>query len=184
MSTHSLYQQKFAKRVGHNNSVPKFSHSLDSVRSFQFEIQFHGVPIVSLPNTDQFTLAAKQVGPVGFTVDDIPVDRVNDKVFYPGKPSPEEVTVTFDNLNSDLIMQGLWEWFTSVYDPHYGELYGFKCDRMSILTLGARNKPSNQIDLFGVYPKSFKTAEFNYSTNDFHTLEMTFRYDMMDTFGR
>ena len=34
--------------------------------------------------------------------------------------------------------------------------------------------------LFGVYPKAWKTAEFNYSNNDFHTVEMSFRYDFMD----
>ena len=45
-----------------------------------------------------FTLAAKQVNGIGISVEDIPVHRVNDQVFYPGKPSTEEMTVTFDNV--------------------------------------------------------------------------------------
>ena len=51
---------------------------------------------------------------------------------------------------------------------------------MTILTLDGTANPTREIQLFGVYPKSFKTSEFNYSTNEFHTIEVSFRYDMMD----
>ena len=29
----------------------------------------------------------------------------------------------------------------------------------------------------GAYPKSITHGEYNYSTNEFHTIEMAFRYD-------
>ena len=35
--------------------------------------------------------------------------------------------------------------------------------------------------MYGVYPKGWKESEYNYSTaNDFHTIEMTLRYDFAD----
>ena len=37
--------------------------------------------------------------------------------------------------------------------------------------------PRNKIILMGAYPKAITHGEYNYSTNEFHTIEMTFRYD-------
>ena len=174
----SFYKAQWGKRT---DGVPLISSKLDSIRSFQFEVQFFNVPTLDVDEAD-YTLAAKSVGPVGFTVDDIPVDRVNDKVFYPGKPSPEEVTITFDNLLAKDTTGHLYLWFQSTYNPATGALAGgdFKCDKMTILTLDGTANPTREIQLFGVYPKSFKTSEFNYSTNEFHTIEVSFRYDMMN----
>jgi hypothetical protein len=145
------------------------------------------------------TLAAKQVSQAGFTTEDIEVNRVNDKVFYPGKASPEELTVTFDNLYQPKVANMLWSWFSTIYDPTNGKFLtqtpsnapakfdstGWKAQRATIVSLDPHGQPLMETRLFGVYPKSWKTAEFNYSTNEFHTIEMVFRYDFMEhvTFG-
>ena len=170
--------------------LPTISQGLDSVRAYQFEIHFKLPSDVVGTNASQetLTLAAKQVGSVGFTSEDIEVNRVNDKVFYPGKASPEEVTVTFDNFYQKKVSNLLWNWFKSIYDPTKGwfadakRLNGgnWKAQEASILHLDPHGQPLMETKLYGVYPKSWKTAEFNYSTNDFHTVEMTFRYDFMD----
>lgn len=167
---------------------PLISEGLDSVRAYQFEIHFQ-LPD-SVPNAAQIgqklTLAAKQVSQVGFTTEDIEVNRVNDKVFYPGKASPEELTVTFDNLYQPNVSETLWSWFSTIYDPTNGKVLtennntGFKAQRATIVHLDPRGEPLFETRLFGIYPKSWKTAEFNYSTNEFHTIEMTFRYDFME----
>jgi hypothetical protein len=172
---------------------PIISEGLDSVRAYQFEIQFLDMPsLVNQANPTDLTLAAKQVSQVGMTVEDIEVNRVNDKVFYPGKASPEELTVTFDNFYNKSISNALWQWFSSIYDPTTGKFHTegqegqpntFK-GRAIIVHLDSRGQPLYETRLTGVYPKSWKTAEFNYSTNEFHTIELGLRYDFMEHVGK
>jgi hypothetical protein len=170
---------------------PVISEGLDSVRAYQFEIHFNLPLGVEEANRADLTLAAKQVSQVGMTTEDIEVNRVNDKVFYPGKASPEELTVTFDNLYNKKVSQALWEWFSTIYDPTTGQFHTttaqgeqntFKRDA-TIVHLDSRGQPLFETRLFGVYPKSWKTAEFNYSTNEFHTIELGLRYDFMEHVG-
>jgi hypothetical protein len=166
--------------------LPLISEGLDSVRAYQFEITFQLPGDVTNAGSQDLTLAAKQVSQVGFTVEDIEVNRVNDKVFYPGKASPEELTVTFDNLYQKRVSQALWQWFSTIYDPTTGKFHtqqeganSFKRNA-TIVHLDSRGQPLFETRLYGVYPKSWKTAEFNYSTNEFHTIELGLRYDFME----
>jgi len=171
-----------ANRVITGQGLPVVSQDLDSVRAYQFELH------LNIPNNteleDGLVLAAKQVTSVGFTTEDIEVHRVNDKVFYPGKASPEELTVTFDNLYKPKVSQALWKWFQQIYNPVQGKFNtasdNFKANKATIIQLGPRGDIISEINLYGVYPKSWKTAEFNYSTNEFHTIEMVLKYDFMD----
>tara|TARA_R110000782_G_scaffold102791_5_gene190170 strand:+ start:5768 stop:6328 length:561 start_codon:yes stop_codon:yes gene_type:complete len=171
-----------ANRFVTGQGIPKISQDLDSIRAYQFEIVFNVPNNVALENG--LILAAKQVTSVGFTTEDIEVHRVNDKVFYPGKASPEELTVTFDNLYDPKVSQNLWQWFQQIYNPVTGQFKGagnsFKANKATILHLGPRGEVISETNLYGVYPKSWKTAELNYSTNEFHTIEMVFKYDFMD----
>jgi len=118
-----IYKDQY-RRFEPGKNLPKVSTSLDSVRAYQFEVLFRGLPPGAvLPGQDvnALTLAAKQVSPIGGTLEDIVVDRVNDKVFYPGKFTPDEVTITFDNLLVERTTPLLWRWFTRVYDPLTGD---------------------------------------------------------------
>jgi hypothetical protein len=180
------------------SGLPVISEGLDSVRAYQFEMHFELPQVVDDPQ-GKLTLAAKQVTAVGMSTEAIEVNRVNDKVFYPGKASPEELTVTFDNFYQPKIANTLWKWFSTIYDPTNGKFYTevagsspqqapvnrWKAQRATIVHLDAQGQPLMETRLFGVYPTSWKTAEFNYSTNEFHTIEMMFRYDFMEhvTFG-
>jgi len=177
--------------IGH-----ELHHSLESFRAYAWEIEIPDLPglygqLVGTPK-DRLTLACKQVSQIGFTVDDIEAHRVNEKFFYPGKPSPDEVTVTFDSLIKGDIARALFTWMRTVYDPVYGIHYGgitggvaqglledaFAFKRtVTLWQLDAHRNPRMHVVLYGAYPKSWKLAEFNYSTNDFHTIEMTLRYD-------
>lgn len=167
-------------------TLPRISSELDSVRSYQFECRF------TLPNgngtiaSTQLTTAAKQVGPIGGTTDDIVVDRLNDKVFYPGKFAPEPLTITFDNQLLTRSSPVLWEWFTTTYNPMTGDgpqntrIGGFKALKLDILELNTDSEPVSIIGLYGVFPTGIKFSEKNYSTNEFSTIEVTFRYDFLD----
>ena len=189
---------------------PRLSHALESFRAYAWEIQipqFAGAlsNVPGLESQDRLTLAAKQITQPGFTVEDIEVHRVNEKFYYPGKASPDEITVTFDNLVKGDIADSLFAWMRSVYDPVYGIHYGglgngtsdvnpspeglagiteapiFK-RTVTIWQLDAHRNPVTRIVLYGCYPKGWKLGEFNYSTNEFHTIEMTLRYDFVIQF--
>ena len=110
------YKDDFRAAEPSAKGLPVISRDLDSVRAYQFEVEFNGVGT----GERKLRLAAKQVSPTGFSVADIEVNRVNDKVFYPGKPSPEALTITFDNLVKDDVSKELWEWFKGSYNPLTG----------------------------------------------------------------
>tara|TARA_R110002051_G_scaffold41297_3_gene85240 strand:- start:3290 stop:3832 length:543 start_codon:yes stop_codon:yes gene_type:complete len=166
--------------VASADSLPKISKGLDSIRSYQFEVEFNSA--ANLPGTlTNYTLAAKQVGTTGFSVADIEVHRVNDKVFYPGKPNPETLTITFDNLIVEDVSKGLWDWFKGSYNPITGNLGDTeKITSMKVHQLNHDLTLRGSTTYIGVYPTSYKLAEWNYSTSDFHTIEVTFRYDFME----
>ena len=172
-------------------ALPKLSYALDSVRTHQFEVHIEFPNAIEGISQNGLTLAAKQVSEAGFAVGDIEVNRVNDKVFYPGRPEQDELTVTFDNLYLKETSDTLFQWFQNTYDPLTGEMTktaapgvpgggSFKANKMTILQLAKNMDPHSAIECYGVWVKSWKTAEFNYATNEFHTIEVEFRYDFMN----
>jgi len=193
MATNSYYKNDY-RPFKKGESLPKISTTLDSVRSYQFEIQFYGLP-GSLSNQQlDLTLAAKQVGSISFGTDEIPVHRVNDVVYYPGKPTFESLNVTFDNLYLRRTAKTLWEWFKTIYDPISGDMTKlaapgapggktFKANKLRIIELDNTRNPHAAIELYGVYPKSVSFSEKNYSTGDFATISVDFRFDFMDYFN-
>ena len=103
--------------------LPTISEGLNSVRTYSFEVHFELPNGVREGGGDPFlTLGAKQVSQVGMTSEDIEVHRVNDRVFYPGKATPESCTVTFDNLYQKKVSNTLWNWYQSIYNPMTGAL--------------------------------------------------------------
>jgi len=178
--------------------LPVISQGLDSVRTYQWEMHFQGVPGQDTPIENELVLACKQLTAVGFTFEPIEVHRVNDKVFYPGKGQTEELTATFDNLYQPQVAASLWRWYSRIYNPLTGRFLGkngefdpstksgssFKANVCTILQLNAQGQPHSQTRLYGVMPIAWKTAEFNYGTNEFHTIEMVFRYDFMEQTDR
>lgn len=190
----SFFKTRYGRAFTPGRNLPQVSTELDSVRAYQYEIHFFGLPTSVGPagGTD-LTIAAKQVSPIGMSVEDIEVNRVNDKMFYPGRPALEEVSITFDNLYLKNTAPDLWTWFTSIYDPLTGEMTKFaapggdprrtfKATKMEVILLDNTITPHSAIELYGVYPKSWRGAELNYSTNEFHTIEVSFRYDFMNHF--
>ena len=185
------FKTKFGRAFTAGKGLPQVSTDIDSVRAYQFEVHFFGSPNTGLH--DDYTLAAKQVSPVGMASEDIEVHRVNDKMFYPGKPSMEEITITFDNLYNKATTEGLWAWFKSTYDPLTGEMTKkakpggsgstFKAHKMEVIMLDNTLTPHSVVAAYGVYPKSWRTSELNYATNDFHTLEVAFRFDFLDNYN-
>ena len=186
----SYYKTKYNRTFTPGEELPVISTDLDSVRVYQFEAHFFGLPNTLSP-TQELTLAVKKVSTIGMDGEEIVVDRVNDKVYYPGKVTPQELVVTFDNLYLRKTNEELWNWFKHIYDPLTGEMTklaqpggipgnSFKVNKLEIIMLDNTISPHSVATLMGVWPKNHKMAEFNYSTNDFHTIDVSFRWDFMN----
>jgi len=186
--TYSYYKEDYKRTITPGQGLPVVSTELDSVRSYQFEIHFHGLPD-TVTDTRDLTLAATKVNGIGIKSTYLPIDRVNDKLYYPGKVQTEDLKVTFDNLYLRETASDLWRYFKSIYDPITGEMTqdsrpgganpGFKAERMEIVQLDNTMTPHSTVELMGVWPIQWKAAEFNYSTNEFHKLEVDFKYDFI-----
>jgi hypothetical protein len=186
-----VYYATLNRNIGSKDDIPTISTALESVRSYQWEVEFHANPATGGAQPKPLTLAAKQVNGIGMQVEDIEVNRVNDKVYYAGKPSMEELRVTFDNISEAKISKVLFDYFSNdTYDPASGEMTDFNDNTgggpggwgKAAITL-RQLKPDmtllNEIQLVGAYPKKWTPAEYNYATNDFHTVEVSFRYDFL-----
>tara|TARA_R110000772_G_scaffold156905_3_gene268140 strand:- start:192 stop:785 length:594 start_codon:yes stop_codon:yes gene_type:complete len=189
----SYYKTKYDRSFTPGQGLPTISTDLDSVRTYQFEIHFFGLP-ENVTNQSDLTLAAKKVGGLELKNEAITVDRVNDKVFYPGKTTPGELTVDFDNLYLRETASDLFRYFRNTYDPITGEMTKsaqpggvagstFKADKVEIVMLDNTMTPHSTVELYGVYPTSWSASEFNYSQNQFHQLTVTFKYDFMNTYN-
>jgi|TARA_R100000005_G_C4978559_1_gene189094 hypothetical protein len=178
----NAYYATQTQRTLNDGELPTLSHSLESFRAYQWEVEIE-LP-TGFPGPETLTLAAKKVSQISFTSEDIVADRVNDKFYYPGKVTPEVVTITFDNLVKGGVAETLYDYMSNTYDPVNGVFTpqfmsgngSFK-SHIKIFQLDNAMFPVKHINLYGAYPKSWKLADFNYSTNEFHTLEVEIRYD-------
>ena len=193
MTDNSIYQaggglRRSAAANPAKGQLPVISTDLDAVRSYQWEIKFDIATMndnsEAIFNEQSLVLAAKTVTGLSYSFADIEVHRMNDKVFYPGKISQEEVTVTFDNLLANSPGIQFYEYLATVFDMRTG-FYNAQGDggykgAMKILEFDGKGSIQNVVELKGVYPKSFSKGEKNYSTSEFDTFEVKFRYDFMN----
>jgi len=188
----SYYKTKYGRKFTPGQGLPTIATDLDSVRAYQFEVHFFGLP-GDITSQQDLTLAAKKVGGIEMSTEAIVIDRVNDKVHYPGKATPGDCVITFDNLYLRETASDLWRYFKTIYDPITGEMTKnaqpgglagatFKTDKLEIVMLDNTMTPHSTVELLGVYPTKWSAAEFNYQTNDFHTLEVSFKYDFLNTY--
>ena len=182
-----VYYANLSRRIDGAGNAPTISTALESVRAYQWEVAFAADGGATGTQQDVMTLAAKQVNGIGVQVEDIEVNRVNDKVYYAGKPSMEELRVTFDNISESELSRHLHSLFSlETYDAKTGEMTDFNADsggwgkqNITLRQLKPDMELLNEIILIGAYPKKWTPSEYNYATNDFHTVEVTFRYDFL-----
>jgi hypothetical protein len=164
MTKESYYANNLNRNLNDNDGLPVISQDLDSIRSYQWEISFYPPAEIEVPLgfSKPLTLAAKRVAGMQVQVEDIPVNRVNDVVYYPGRPSMGELEVTFDNLLRTKAGFQLYKYFQTVYDPATGEFTTTFLDNpgqfktnAEILELDGSMEPVSMVKLVGVYPKKF-----------------------------
>lgn len=162
-------------------NTPDLSHTLESYRKHQWEVEIEtGIS----GDKSALTLAAKNVTPIQLTSEDVVAHRVNDRFYYPGLVAPEECTITFDNLVKGKVAEHLFDWFSTVYDPVHGiftpaftQGAGTFKRNIKIFQLDNTGFPVKHIHLFAAYPKMWKANDFTYGENEFHTLDVTLRFD-------
>lgn len=189
----SYYKTKYNRSFTPGQGLPVVSTDLDSVRAYQFEIHFHGLPNDITNQGQDLTLAAKKITGLNYAAEPIAVSRVNDKLFYPGKPTPGDMMVTFDNLYLRETASDLWRYFKTIYDPITGEMTKnaspggsqptFKAERVEIIQLDNTMEPHSTTEVYGVWPSKWEASEFNYETSQFHTLDVTFKYDFLQQYN-
>jgi hypothetical protein len=193
MAISSYYKSKYGRTFTPGQGLPVVSTDLDSVRAYQFEIHFKGLPR-DVSNVQDLTLAAKKISGIELKNEPIVVDRVNDKLHYPGKTTPTDLQVEFDNLYLRQTASDLYRYFRHTYDGLTGQMtksaqpgggFGntFKANKVEIVMLDNTMQPHSVIELYGVYPTSWAASEFNYATNQFHTLTVNFKYDFMNVYN-
>ena len=173
--------------------MPVISTELDSVRAYGWEVEFSLPPGFRLGGKDanstlrSMTLGAKTVSEFGFNLQDIEVNRMNDKAYYPGKVTNDEVTITFDNLLTaggekfNTEGQLLMEYLNMVYSQTLGRSVttDYK-QRLRIKEFDTAGSVRAIYELIGAYPKAYKKAEKNYATNnEFDSVQVTFRFDFL-----
>lgn len=188
----SIIDSQFGRNTGSNGPLPEISTDLETIRAYQFEVNFQnfGSVVGNQRIAGDVTVAAKQVGTITYGVESLALDRLNDKVYYPGKVTYEPVEITFDNLLLKKSTAALWESFKEVYSPTTGKS-GFrggngimyKGEKLSIVEMSGDNQPVAAVELYGVYPEKVVFSEKNYSTNEFSTVTVTFRFDFMNYIG-
>jgi hypothetical protein len=191
--TRGYYKEKYGRTFVPGQGLPVVSTDLDSVRAYQFEVHFFGLP-GDITNQTDLTLAAKKINGLEMASEPIVADRVNDKLHYPGKVTPGDLVITFDNLYLRETASDLWRYFKHTYDPITGEMtkfaqpggvtgQTFKVPKVEIIQLDNTMQPHATIDVYGVFPIKWAASELNYATNEFHTIEVTFKYDFMNSFN-
>lgn len=176
------------KRELKDKKLPLLSHALDSVRRSQWEVTFHNLPVEAPAGTEArpLTLACKSVSPISWEIEEIVANRLNDKFFYPGKATPSEVTMVFDNIFSTRTSKHLYEWLKTIYNPETGEMTtglsdkgvgGFKIIT-DIVEMNTQGKPFDHTRLYGFWPRSWTEDERAYDANEFHTITVVGRFDM------
>ena len=88
----NAYYATQTNRTLNTGELPTLSHSLESFRAFQWEVEINLPAGMEGPET--LTLAAKTVSQIAFTSEDIVVDRVNDKFFYPNSDGEYNLDIT------------------------------------------------------------------------------------------
>ncbi len=119
MAIESYFANNLNRNLSDGKGLPSISQDIDSIRAYQWEIVFHPPAEIEVPFdfSKPLTIAAKSVNGVGFDIEPIEVNRINDKVFYPGKATAQELVVTFDNLLKTKNGFQLYKYIQTVYDP-------------------------------------------------------------------
>lgn len=179
-------RQGFTPAPGEVPSLPNLSTQLDSVRIYNYEVQFNG----EFAKSTNLSLAAKRVQSSGHSVEDIPVRRFNDLYHYAGAATSEDLIITFDQLLLTDPIYGraagyLYEWFRNTsYNVRSGIVSNAGTSKLhSVDVIHYDNEKSIQsiTSYYGVIVAKFAPGEKNYATaNEFHTFDVTFRYDFME----
>jgi len=173
-------------------------HQYDSFRAYSWIVRIPDVSelVQNVENTFNFSdgndilsLAAKKISGLSFGVGVIQADKVNDKFHYPGRPTTNPVTFTFDNLLKGDVEKLLYTWMRTSYDPIFGVhsspvVAGDQFKRtIEIIQLDHQRNPAKLIKLYGAFPTKYQIQDLDYANEAFNTIECEVKYDFMTVYN-
>jgi len=126
----------------------------------------------------QFSL--KTSGLPGGEFAEITVDYINNKFYFPGKWTWNEVEMTFNDYIKNSVAEKLYTWFRACFNPTGGEMpfsSEIKKD-VYIILLSPTGEDIETWTLKGAWPKKFDWGDgLDYSSDDVREVTIGFRYD-------
>jgi hypothetical protein len=162
------------------------TNDVEPKRNFRFQVQIKGLTDLGAP-TD-ILWWAKTVTTPSFDVSEVEHNYLDNKFYFPGRVSWNEVTLTLvDPITVDAVQLTNRLLEASGYSVKSNEMSVATMSKikatstalqaMIITILNADGDPIEQWQLNNPFIKSAKYGDLDYSSEDLRTVEMTIRYD-------
>lgn len=126
------------------------------------------------------SFALKTTGLPGGEFAEITVDYINNKYYFPGKWTWNEIEVTLRDFIGVDTAGALYKWFRTCFNPQTGE-QALAAGMKQTITIHLLDPQGNEIEqwsLVGAWPKKFNWGDgMDYSSDEIRELTMGFRYD-------
>ena len=156
------------------------SSTNEPLRRNRWVIQFTEIPGAS-EQAENLAFVAHTATRPSVTYNVIEHQRLNERFYIAGKPTWNELAMTFfdfiQGLNS--ASENLWTWNKKVYDPVTGAM-GFKKDYTTNGTLAMLDPAGGIVqvwNLFYVWPFTINWGELSADDDAIAEVSVTFRYD-------
>lgn len=168
-------------------TMENFSYA-EPMRKNRFLVQFNAAGGLAGTSPESLTLACHSSTIPQLTVESKELHRFNDRVYFPGKGSFNDVSISFYEYinNSDKSSNNksagdiLWDWSKKVYNPSTGTA-GYKRDLSTGVLIAQFDGEGNIIRSWNLYHAWPTTVEFDEldSTSDgeAQNVKVTLRYD-------
>jgi len=160
--------------------LTNISISNDSTGIYQPKRKNQWYVEIAPPNSTNFTtFAIKSTGLPGGTFNEVVIDYMNSKFYFPGKWEWETISMTLRDFIGENSSQKLYDWFTSQFSPEKGgqAMGGEVKSNIIISLLDPRGSVIERWTLMGAFLKEAKWGDLDYSDDGERELTITIRYD-------
>ena len=157
---------------------------MESVRKNRWLMQFTAIPGITgntTANEDLSFVALTAVAP-SITFEQKEYHRLNEKFYTAGKPTWNEIPMTFYDFISGTKSAAhlLYKWSTAIYNPLTGAM-SFKKNYTATGTLAMLDPAGSPVrvwNLYHLWPFTVNFGDgFDAASDDINTVSVTFRYD-------
>ena len=165
------------------NLLDEASRIIEPKSKSRWFLAMHQIPTDGAETgPNDLAFAASTAARPGMTFNQIETHRLNDKFYWAGKPTWNELPMTFyDFINeANSVSQILWKWKDKIHDPVSGQM-GFKRNYSAPSAMLAMLTPEMEVAekwfLFNIWPTNLDGQELSYEDDGIAMMSVTFRYD-------